>query len=104
MQGHASLAKIIERIARFDRTYHLIGNSRYDLTDDAATGEVYCVAHHVPGDAAAGAEPRPNGVPTSYVMYIRYRDEYVRADGEWRIRDRQVLVDFTEHRPLGRVG
>jgi len=102
MQGHESLAKVIERIARFDRTYHLVGNARYDLSGESPTGEVYCVAHHVPGEAAVGAEPRPDGAPTCYVMYIRYHDRYVRAgDGEWRIRDRQVLVDFTEHRPLG---
>jgi len=101
MRGHEALARVIPRVARFDRTYHLVGNSRYDVAGDSATGEVYCIAHHVPGEAAGG-EPSPaEGPTTNYVMYIRYRDEYVRgADVRWRIRDRKVLVDWTERRPL----
>ena len=91
-RGVGELADVITRIARHDRTFHLIGNSSYDVAGDEATGEVYCVAHHVdrPEDGSGGDRP------SDHVMYIRYRDEYRRDDGTWRIRERRVLVDWTE--------
>jgi hypothetical protein len=90
--GPEELADVITLISRHDRTFHLLGNSRYDVSGDEARGEVYCEAHHV---SAAGAEPR-----TDHVMYIRYRDEYRRDAGAWSIAERHVLVDWTETRQI----
>ena len=88
--GRAALAEVPALLDRYDHTFHLLGQARYDLdhAGDAATGEVYCLAHH-----------RRGGPPAStLVMHIRYRDRYRRADGRWGIADRQVLVDWTETR------
>jgi SnoaL-like domain len=88
-------------IKRYPKTYHVLGQSTYEIDGDVATGEVYCMAHHLTPDP--GADP-PAG--TNYVMFIRYDDEYrAGADGEWRIADRRVLIDWTETRvanPPGR--
>jgi hypothetical protein len=92
-RGRDELAGVIALISRHDRTFHLLGNSRYEISDDGATGEVYCVAHHV---SPAGGAPR-----TDHVMFIRYQDEYERDGGAgWGIVERRVLVDWTETRPI----
>jgi SnoaL-like domain len=89
--GHDQLGQMAERIARFDRTFHLLGNSRYEVSGDTASGEVYCIAHHLTRD----------GEPTDYVMYIRYQDEYRRSgDSRWRITARRLFVDWTDVQPV----
>jgi 3-phenylpropionate/cinnamic acid dioxygenase small subunit len=91
IRGHGELAAIPSRVARYERTYHLLGQAQYEQTDADATGEVHCVANHL--------DRRPDGAVNS-IMYIRYADRYRRADdGIWRIVDRFVQVDWTETRP-----
>jgi hypothetical protein len=88
--GHAQLGQVTTRIARFDRTFHLVGRGRYDVAEDTATGEVSCLAHHL---------TRGDETTTDYVMYIRYVDEYRRDPShEWRISIRSLFVDWTETR------
>jgi hypothetical protein len=94
IEGHAELAAIPRALARYDRTFHLLGQASYGHDGDEATGEVYCVAHHLTVDAT-GAEDR--------VMYIRYADDYrIDPTGAWRIAHRRVLIDWTETRPADR--
>jgi hypothetical protein len=91
MNGHDQLSRVMKGIAVYDRSHHFIGNALYELDDRAgqttATGEVYCVAHHLTRGRHGG---------TNHVMYIRYLDEY-RCDeaDQWKISDRRVLVDWT---------
>ena len=86
--GRDQLATVIDRIARWDATFHLLGQSSYEVHGDGATGEVYCTAHH------RAVEP---GSTSDHVMFIRYLDEYRRGDdGEWRIATRTVHVDWSE--------
>jgi ketosteroid isomerase-like protein len=90
-RGPGELSEVPRLIARYPKTFHLVGNCLYEIDDDAATGEVYCVAHHLIDD--------PEAV-TAHVMVIRYLDNYRRGDdGRWRIRHRRVLVDWTETHP-----
>lgn len=87
--GAAELAKVTERIARYDVTFHMVGTSHYDVRGDVATGEVYCIAHHV-----------HRGSPdVDDVMYIRYVDEYRQVDGDWKIAERVLHVDFRQRHP-----
>jgi ketosteroid isomerase-like protein len=93
IDGHDQLAAVPQRIARYDRTFHLLGQASYDdhPDGDRATGEVHCVAHHL---TVRSPEAQNS------VMYIRYADAYRRGgDGRWRIADRLVQVDWTETRP-----
>jgi hypothetical protein len=95
-RGRDELADVITAIARYDRTFHMLGNARYDIADDTATGEVYCIAHHL-----AASPSHEGGAPTDHVMYIRYRDDYGRDPHGWRIVERRVLVDWRETRSIG---
>lgn len=89
-RGRDDLARIPVRMARrYLATFHLLGQAEYDLDDRDATGEVYCVAHHLTG----GPEEF-----TNYVMHIRYGDRYARAGDRWYISERRVQVDWTETR------
>jgi hypothetical protein len=87
--GHDELGEITTLIARYDRTYHFVGNARYELDGDHGTGEVYGMAHHLTPDRHGG---------TDYVMLMRYLDTYSRRDGAWRIDERHCLTDWTEVR------
>lgn len=100
LTGHEALAGVPARLAeRYTRTFHFLGQSTYDIGDGEATGEVYCLAHHLTADHQGGGG-------TSYVMHMRYLDAYRRDDrGEWRIAERTAHVDWTETRatdPPGR--
>jgi ketosteroid isomerase-like protein len=90
-RGHTRLAQIPTRVqTRYDRTFHFVGNHLCDVEGDGATGEAYCLAHHLNRGPQGG---------TDFVMHIRYQDTYRRRPGlEWRIVHRKVLVDWTELR------
>jgi ketosteroid isomerase-like protein len=89
MAGTAEIAQIAVSIARYERTFHFLGQSSYDVGPGSATGEVYCVAHHLKEGQ-------------NLVMYIRYADKYrQQTDGSWLICDRRVVVDWSERRPVG---
>jgi hypothetical protein len=87
--GHDEIGPIIEFIKTYPKTMHMLGQSTYEFDGDTATGEVYCIAHHL--------DPAFNG-PSNYVMYVRYEDRYRRVDGEWRIEKRRVNIDWTDRR------
>jgi hypothetical protein len=83
LEGHDELGRVTDDIGRYERTFHVVGQATYDVDGDRATGEVYCVAHHVVGD-------------TDRVMYIRYEDEYTRRDGRWAIEVRRLRNEWNE--------
>jgi hypothetical protein len=90
-RGRAELSEVPRLIARYPKTFHFVGNCLYEIGDDAASGEIYCVAHHLIDDPVA---------VTARVMVIRYLDDYQRGDdARWRISRRRVLVDWTETHP-----
>src|SRR4051794_21277690 len=60
IKGAARLARIPESIKRYAKTFHMLGQSVYDIGEREATGEVYCIAHHLTADQHGG---------TDYVMF-----------------------------------
>lgn len=100
IQGIDRLAKIPEVIQRYAKTFHLLGQSTYDIGDGEATGEVYCIAHHLTPDAATSENAGSGSAGgTNFVMYIRYEDTYrPDADGAWKFTQRRLRVDWTETR------
>jgi hypothetical protein len=93
--GHEQLAAVVDRMKAYDKTFHFVGNTLYDVDvnvdgsvggggrgDDTASGEVYGLAHHLSGGK-------------DQVMVVRWRDTYRRDGGDWRISDRTVVVDWT---------
>lgn len=95
MRGHEQIGRVPDFIKVYPKTYHLLGQSTHEIDGDTATGETYCVAHHLTPDRHGG---------TNYVMYIRYDDTYRRDDGEWRIATRRVNVDWTDQRAANPAG
>ncbi|GGN23156.1 nuclear transport factor 2 family protein [Streptomyces fuscichromogenes] len=82
-KGHEELGKLIDLQAGFDKTLHFIGNSRFEVGEsgDAATGDIYVLAHHLKDGKVR-------------VSAIRYNDVYSRRDGEWRLDERTVNIDW----------
>lgn len=90
--GPDRLGGVVEAIQRFQRTFHFVGNSTYSIDGSTATGDVYCIAHHL--------TPQENP-DSDYVMHIRYADTYrMDDDGTWRIATRDVRVQWTETRAI----
>ena len=89
LRGYAELAQVVERIGRYDRTFHLLGQTRLeDAGDGVARAETYCVAHHwlTRGDRLEDT-----------VLHIRYEDTYrLGDDGEWRFTERRLHEDGRE--------
>ncbi|MET0894780.1 MAG: nuclear transport factor 2 family protein [Acidimicrobiia bacterium] len=105
LRGHERLARVPGMLERYEKTFHFIGNTRYEIDALRATGEVYCLAHHLSrqGDESA-TNDHPDGSDGSdrsdLVMFVRYLDTYRRASGRWAIDERQVMVDWTEQRSV----
>jgi hypothetical protein len=91
LRGHGELSQVPAMLAKaYDRTYHFVGQARYEIGLSHASGLVYCQAHHLSlGRHAA----------TSHIMNIRYEDHYKRSEqGVWRIAARTAWIDWTETR------
>jgi hypothetical protein len=102
IRGIEGARAVMQALDRYARTFHFVGNARYEVEGERARGEVYCTASHltVTDDGC-----------TNYVMHIRYQDRYVRRDDSpgpggvpWRILERVVVVDWTHTVPAGEPG
>jgi ketosteroid isomerase-like protein len=97
IHGRDAIGGIAETIARYPRTFHLLGQARYAVDDVVASGELCCEAHH----HTVGA----GGAVTDRVLYIRYEDAYRRdADGDWLIAERIVGTEWSVDLELGVLG
>lgn len=76
--------------AYFLGTRHLVFNQTVAVDGDQAQGETYGEAQH------RLRQERPQIL----VWHLRYRDRFVRHQGRWRFRHRQVLIDWTETRDV----
>jgi ketosteroid isomerase-like protein len=92
LHGRESLAPVFDNLNTYVATTHFNGQSTVALDGDRATGESYCIAHHLSvGD---------DGSRTLMIASIRYLDEFVRQDGQWLFAERQLMLDWAETRPL----
>jgi hypothetical protein len=77
---------------KYDATTHFVGQSTiFTLTNDRATGEAYCLAHHITVD---GKNRR------LMVASLRYQDTFAKMDGAWLFAERLLYVDWLEERAL----
>jgi ketosteroid isomerase-like protein len=91
LQGRESLAPVFDNLNTYQATMHFNGQSTVVLDGDRATGESYCIAHHL---------YKVNGQCTLMKAYIRYLDQFARqSDGSWLFAERKLMVDWTETRP-----
>jgi hypothetical protein len=102
VEGEA-LGGVTVQLARYALSLHVVANHVCwaDEGDDdrtaTATGEAYCLAHHLT-PIGGGAADDAGGEHDDYVMAIRYIDRYGRdGDGAWRFANRQVRRQWTAH-------
>jgi hypothetical protein len=87
-----ALAPVFDELNQYDATTHFVGQSAiFTLTGDKATGEAYCLAHHVTVDS---------GKRRLMVASLRYLDTFAKADGAWLFAERLLFVDWLEERAL----
>ena len=92
LHSREALAPVFAALNRYDVTTHFVGQSTIlSLSDDRATGEAYCLAHHVTVDA---------GKRRLMVASLRYLDTFVKTDGTWLFSERLLYVDWVDERAL----
>ena len=92
LHSREALAPVFAELNIYEATTHFIGQSTINtLTNDRATGETYCLAHHVTVD---GEKRR------LMVASLRYLDTMVKIDEAWLFGERLLYVDWLEERAL----
>jgi hypothetical protein len=92
LHSREALAPVFAELNKYDATTHFVGQSTiFTLTPDRATGEVYCLAHHVRVDG---------GKHRLMVASLRYLDTFVKINYDWLFSERRLYVDWMEERPL----
>ncbi len=92
LHSREALAPVFAGLNKYDATTHFLGQSTiFTLTADRATGEAYCLAHHI---TLEGGKRR------LMLASLRYLDTFVKMDGAWLFAERQLYVDWLEERAL----
>ena len=89
LTGREALSPVFDDLNRYEATTHFNGQSTIALDGDQATGESYCLAHHL---YTEGGERK------LMVASLRYLDTFVKAEGAWLFGERKLYVDWTEVR------
>jgi ketosteroid isomerase-like protein len=89
LDGREALTPVFAALNAYQATMHFNGQSTLELDGDRATGESYCVAHHLFTE---------DGERRLMVAFLRYHDTFVKRDGVWRFAERLLYVDWTETR------
>jgi ketosteroid isomerase-like protein len=92
LHSRYALAPVFADLNKYDATTHFVGQSTIlTLAGDLATGETYCLAHHVTTNG---------GKRRLMVASLRYLDTFVKMDREWLFAERLLDVDWLEERAL----
>src|SRR5690348_8359354 len=92
LHSREALAPVFADLNKYDATAHFVGQSTiFTITSDRATGEAYCLAHHVTVNGAKR---------TLMLASLRYLDTFVKMDGAWLFAERLLYVDWQEERAL----
>ena len=92
LHSRKELGPVFADLNQYAATMHFVGQRTiFTLTADRATGEAYCLAHHL----------RVEGVKRRLmVAYLRYSDTFVKSDGGWLFAERLLFLDWMEERAL----
>ena len=90
LDGREALTPVFDGLNRYQATVHFNGQSTIALDGERATGESYCIAHHLFTE---------NGERKLMIAWLRYGDTFVKVDGAWLFAERKLYVDWIETRP-----
>ena len=92
LHSREALAPVFAELNKYEATTHFLGqNTIFTLTEGRATGEAYCLAHHV---TLEGGKRR------LMLASLRYLDTFVKTDGSWLFAERRLYVNWMEERAL----
>jgi len=92
LHSREALAPVFAALNKYEATTHFVGQSTiFTLTKDRATGEAYCLAHHVTIDG---------GKRRLMVASLRYLDTLVKMEGAWLFAERLLYVDWIDERAM----
>jgi len=92
LHSREALAPVFADLNQYQATTHFVGQSTiFTLTGDRATGEAYCLAHHI---TVNGGKRR------LMLASLRYYDTFVKRDGAWLFAERLLYVDWVDERAL----
>jgi hypothetical protein len=93
LHSREALAPVFADLNKYDATTHFVGQSTiFTITSDRATGEAYCLAHHVTVD---GTKRR------LMLASLRYLDTFLKTDGVWLFAERLLYVDWMDEHAMG---
>ena len=90
LDGRESLTPVFEDLNRYQATQHFNGQSTISVDGDRATGESYCIAHHLYTE---------DGERKLMLAHLRYGDTFAKVDGAWLFAERNLYVDWIETKP-----
>src|SRR5689334_18204252 len=92
LRGRESLAPVFADLNKYAATMHFLGQSTIlTLSNDRATGETYCMPHHLTVDS---------GKRSLMIAALLYYDTFVKQNGVWLFAERLLYVDWIEERLL----
>ena len=92
LHSRDALAPVFADLNKYHATMHFLGQSTISsLSESHATGQAYCLAHHLTVD---GDRRR------LMIAALRYLDAFVKEGGGWRFAERRLYVDWLEERAL----
>ncbi len=92
LRSRGALAPVFADLNKYAATTHFVGQSTIStLHQDRATGEAYCLAHHVTIE---------NGKRRLMIASLRYLDTFVKRDDAWFFAERILYVDWMDERAM----
>jgi hypothetical protein len=96
LHAREALAPVFAGLNKYDATTHFVGQSTiHTLTADRATGETYCLAHHM----TVSDQGR-----RLMIASLRYADSFAKIEGAWFFAERRLYVDWVDERALQQRG
>jgi SnoaL-like domain len=92
LHSREDLAPVFADLNKYEATTHFVGQSTvYTLEANRATGETYCLAHHIWTEA---------GMRRIMIASLRYNDTFAKIDNAWLFAERLLYVDWIDNREL----
>lgn len=83
--GRRSIEEALNRLSRYDATFHMLGQIVIRVERDEYVGETYSIAHHFTSCGKGDGDDR--------VLYLRYHDRFgIAASGSWAFVRRRLEI------------